>query len=202
MNHRMPKRIVALLMTITLCVLLCACQKGGEPRTTLDKAATQETNTKETENGQQSAPGADEIADPNQEELLEKIRSWAAWGEQGVLKQKNSCQLIKIDSARDLAPYREYFENLSADEEKMFLEDKGGYCVLVEITSASPHTYYDCNSVFRDFDRIEILIHERMSEPEGDEMILPIHPEYTFFLFYLPDEIYSGETVHPVFIAD
>lgn len=188
------KRLLFATIAFLLCFSCISCSKQEEKVTSTEEAALTATATVEKE--QEIIPAPQTIVEEEfkdeipEDELLGKIGAWRGWAGSGTLTTRDH-QLIRIDSKKDLDPYREYLSNFTAADEKKILADKEGICVLVELMDINQHTMFGTSSIVRGGSAITIII----SVDEVEEEL----PSHTFFLLYFPEEYYNGEVIDLAF---
>ena len=173
---------ICLCLALITCLYATGCAKDNKtaPKT------QEETETSQAK--PQDAVTYDAYLDA---ELLPKMETWRGSSSNGHLEDTERIRSTVIQSADHLTPYRGDIAGLTAEEEARFLADNGGTVLLIELKGETERTLYGISSVLKDSNMITVYI----SQEEGEEA----EPLYTYFLLYLPNEIYNGESFNFVF---
>ena len=167
-----------------LCCLSCfSCGKKPAQSTTKATADTRDSAEVRT------AETPDEIPE---EEILYRIETWLGRGDEGKMTEMDSFATLAIESKKDLAPYRQYFEGLTDEDVDRILKDEGGKCILAEMIGPTENTLYGTSSITKHAGVINVMV----STDQETEDTIPLH---TFFLLYFPSDIYQGESIQFIF---
>lgn len=179
-----------ILVLAMILLLGTACSGAQNTTETLDGGKTNQENEENTSHNTPQSGETEE--DPSEAfELLDDICLLISYSDTGLVTEPNACQSTVIKSKNDLEKYRKYLPDLTEELEKQILDDKKGYCILLEITQKGEYFCPSPASVWREGNGIELQI----SEFEEEE----IQPSHTFFLYYISSEFYKGEEVRIVF---
>lgn len=188
------KRLLFAMIAFLLCFSCISCSKQEEKGTSTEETALTSTGTAEEQQELIPAPNTiveeefhDEIPE---DELLGKIGAWRGWAGSGTLTNRDHA-MFRIESKKDLDPYREYLSNFTAADEKKILADTEGICVLVELVDLNQHTMFGTSSIVQGGSVITIII---SADEVEDEL-----PSHTFFLLYFPEKYYNGEVIELAF---
>lgn len=193
MNVKFVKRFSTALLAALLCISSVSCSE----ETAEKEKDTATVDTTETATFSSDPPvDTEELGELEEEiakaEIFDEIPSWVGYSDDGPLKDKDACQTVEIKKASDLDPYRQFFPELTAEEEAEFLSDEKGYVLLLEITSKGTNHSYSTDSVYNNGVNIEILITE-WEEPDPQ-------PKHTFYLYYIPADYYNELPVRVLFL--